>query len=473
MKKTGLIDVSPLYTDLYQLTMAQVHFLSGHYQKHAIFDYFFRKLPYNGGYVIFTGLHDLLERLEDLQFAPPELDYLKRSGFDPRFVEYLSSFRFKGTIYAMTEGDVVFPYVPSIRVEGTMLEAQLIETLLLNLINFQSLIATKAARIKSVSPGRFLSDFGLRRAQGLGGYHASRATIVGGFHSTSNVKAAFDFGISPSGTMAHSFIQHFDDELTAFRTFAIGRPHGCVLLVDTYDTLKSGVPNAIIVAKEMEAKGHRLEAIRLDSGDLAYLATHARRMLDDAGLRYVKIAASNQLDEYVIKSLLEQEAPIDIFGVGTSLVTGQPDAALDGVYKLAFSDGKPRIKLSESLSKTTLPDRKQVFRILDSDKGFWGGDVIALEGETGIDAMHHPTEPRVSTPLHGLTLQPLLSCVMKNGQALQTAPSLKEISAYADSRLALLPREYKRFENPHIYKVGISGKLKALRDSLRDKFIQR
>src|SRR5690606_13419966 len=224
-------------------------------------------------------------------------------------------FRFRGTLHAVKEGEIIFPNIPVVRVEGTFLEAQLIETVLLNLLNFQSLIATKATRVREVAGDRTLLDFGLRRAQGIGGYHASRATIIGGFNGTSNVMAGANFDIPVSGTMAHSFIQHYEDELTAFRTFASGRPENCVLLVDTYHTLESGVPNAITVAKELEREGKRLLAIRLDSGDLAYLAKRARQMLDDAGLPYVKIAASNQLDEYVVKSLLEQDAPIDIFGV--------------------------------------------------------------------------------------------------------------------------------------------------------------
>jgi nicotinate phosphoribosyltransferase len=467
------LNITPAYTDLYQLTMGQVHFLTEQHEKDAVFDYFFRKLPFNGGYAVFAGLGDLLDTIRDLRFSPADLDFLKKTGLNEKYIDQLSGFTFKGRIYAVREGEIVFPYVPSVRVEGTLLEAQLIETLLLNLLNFQSLIATKAARIKQVAPGRILSDFGLRRAQGLGGYHASRATIVGGFHSTSNVKAAMDFDIPASGTMAHSFVQHYEDELTAFRTFATGRPEHCTLLVDTYDTLSSGVPNAIVVAKEMERKGFRLEAVRLDSGDLAYLAKHARKMLDDAGLDYVKIAASNQLDEHVIRSLIEQEAPIDIFGVGTNLVTGQPDAALDGVYKLSYSGGKPRIKLSESLSKTTLPHKKQVYRIIDGEGNFWGGDAISLQEETSIDIMHHPTEPHKSTTLKGLKLEPLLSKVMDGGEVVAKSYSLKEIAGYSEERLLHLPKEYRRFENPHIYKVGISTALRDLRDEMREKFLKK
>ena len=461
------MNISATYTDLYQLTMGQVYYRSGQHTQPAVFDYFFRRLPYQGGYVVFAGLADVLHIIQGLRFTPEDLDFLESQGLNKEYVRFLKDFRFRGAIHSFREGDVVFPNVPAIRVEGSLLEAQLIETLLLNIINFQSLIATKAARIKYVAPGKVLADFGLRRAQGLGGYHATRATIIGGFQSTSNVKAARDFGITPSGTMAHAFIQHFDDELTAFRTFAEGRPERCVLLVDTYDTLGSGVPNAITVAREMAAKGQRLEAIRLDSGDLAYLSRHARKMLDDAGLPEVKIAASNQLDEHVIKSLLEQGAPIDIFGVGTALVTGQPDAALDGVYKLCSSNGKPRIKLSESIAKTTLPDKKQVYRVLDRDGAFLGADVICLDLESIPEMMHHPHEPENSFQIKGYATVPLLTKVMEKGEILANETNVSAIRDYSQSRLALLPQEYKRFQNPHTYKVGISTRLKDLRDTIR------
>jgi nicotinate phosphoribosyltransferase len=450
--------------------MGQVYYRDGRKNDIATFDYFFRKIPFNGGYVVFAGLYDVLEALADLRFTSDELEFLKRSGFETEYVQYLRNFRFTGTLYAALEGDVVFPTQPVVTVEGNIIEAQIVETLLLNLLNFQSLIATKAARIRWVAGDRTLVDFGLRRAQGLGGYHASRAAIVGGFDSTSNVKAAIDFGLPVSGTMAHAFIQSFDDELTAFRHYAEGRPQRCVLLVDTYNTLESGVPNAIKVAREMETRGHQLAGIRLDSGDLAYLSKRARHMLDSEGLGYVKIAASNQLDEDVIKSLLEQEAPIDIFGVGTSLVTGQPDAALDGVYKLSSACGKPRIKLSESLKKTTLPEKKQVFRVRDSNGFFFGADAVALQNESRVDHMFDPFEPYKSLSLHGKSQEPLLHKVMQDGKILIAKKSLQEIAAYCRQRLALLPNEYKRFQNPHSYKVGISKALMDLRDEIKSKF---
>lgn len=464
-----ITNLTASYTDLYQIAMGQVYFLSKQHQHRAVFDYFFRKLPYGGGYAVFAGLDDVLRMLSTLRFSLEDLDYLSANGFDHDFVAFLRDWRFKGTVFSSNEGDVVFPTRPVLRVEGNILDTQLVETLLLNILNFETLVATKATRIRSVAGKSILSDFGLRRAQGLGGYHASRAGIIGGFDSTSNVKAALDFKIEAAGTMAHSLVQSCEDELTAFRHFADGRPEHCVLLVDTYSTLDSGVPNAIKVAREMEEKGHRLQGIRLDSGDLAYLARRSRQMLDDAGLNYVKIAVSNQLDEYVIKSLRDQQAPIDIFGVGTNLVTGQPDAALDGVYKLCYFKDKPRIKLSETISKTTLPHIKQVFRASDNNGTFAGADVVALDNEAPVDVMLHPFEAGKSFSLKTFSLEPLLHKVMENGEIIKSLPAITEIASYSSQRLSQLPAEYKRFEFPHLYKVGISRKLHDLRDSLKQR----
>jgi nicotinate phosphoribosyltransferase len=461
--------ITGTYTDLYQLTMGQVYFLTNTHQQAAVFDYFFRKLPFSGGYVVFAGLDDLLEMLGDFSFTADDLDYLKSIGLHPDFVSHLRDFRFKGTVYSVKEGEVVFPNEPLVRVEGTMLETQIVETLLLNILNFESLIATKAARIRSVAGNCILSDFGLRRAQATGGYHATRASIIGGFDSTSNVKAAHDFHIPAAGTMAHSLIQSYDNELSSFRDFAEKRPDHCVLLIDTYDTLRSGLPNAIQVAREMEQRSQRRQGIRLDSGDLAYLAKQCRRVLDDAGLKHVTITASNQLDEYVIKSLLDQQAPIDVFGVGTNLVTGHPDAALDGVYKLAFSNGKPRIKLSENLAKITLPDKKQVFRVLNENGDFFGADIVSLMDENKVERMYHPAQPDKSLSLAGMKQEPLLHKVMEKGNGINASRSLKEISDYARDRLSRLPEEHKRFDNPHIYKVGLSEGLKNLRNDLKNQ----
>ncbi|WPY98855.1 nicotinate phosphoribosyltransferase [Christiangramia sp. OXR-203] len=454
------------YTDQYQLSMAQVYFKKGQKEQQAVFDYYFRKLPFKSGYAIFSGLEDLLEILKKLRFSEDDLEFLKEQGFEKDFLEYLKDFQFKGKIYSVKEGDIVFPTRPILQVEASIIEAQIIETILLNLLNFQTLIATKASRMRLVAGDATLLDFGLRRAQASGGYFATRAAIIGGFNGTSNVVAGKDFDIPVSGTMAHSFVQSYDDELTAFRDFAEGRPENCVFLVDTYNTLKSGIPNAIKVAMEMEERGQKLLAVRLDSGDLSYFAKESRKMLDAAGLDYVKIAASNQLDEHVIKSLLEQQAPIDIFGVGTNLVTGDPDGALDGVYKLAFSAGKPRIKISESIIKITLPHKKQVFRIKDENGKCIGADAIGLYHEDNIQEMHHPFEPYKSMNLKYYKLEALLELVMDKGKVLQKKRSLSEISEYSIARLSELPIEYKRFNNPHIYKIGISELLKEERDQL-------
>ena len=465
-----MFNYTATYTDKYQLTMSQVYFLKGKKDTKAVFDYFFRKLPFNGGYAIFAGLEDLLTTLEVLSFDNQDLDYLKEQGFHPDFIRYLEKLRFTGNVYSSVEGDLVFPVRPVLQIEANIIEAQIIETLLLNILNFQTLIATKASRMRQAAGGRSLIDFGLRRAQGPGGYYASRAAFIGGFDGTSNVRAGRDYGIPVSGTMAHSFVESYDDELSAFNHFAEVQPKDCVLVVDTYDTLKSGLPNAITVAKKMEEKGLRLNGIRLDSGDLAYLAKESRRRMDAAGLDYVKIAVSNQLDEYIIKSLLEQQAPIDVFGVGTSLVTGHPDGALDGVYKLSFANGKPRIKLSENVSKITLPHRKQVFRILDSKDKFIGADAVTISDELEVDIMYHPMYPLKSLSLVKYIKEPLLYKVMGNGLRLSNPQSLSEITQYSRNRLEKLPEEYKRFDNPHIYKVGISNKLQKERDRLIDEY---
>ncbi|CAN5878019.1 nicotinate phosphoribosyltransferase [soil metagenome] len=466
----GFINYTGTYTDQYQLAMGQVYFLQGQKDQPAVFDYFFRKLPFEGGYAIFAGLHDLLPVLEELRFDQEDLEFLRSRGLHPAFLQYLKNFRFGGAIYSSREGDVIFPTRPILRVEGTILETQLMETLLLNVLNFQSLIATKASRMRLVAPNRLLMEFGLRRSQGTGGYQASRAAVIGGFDATSHVRAARDYGMPPSGTMAHAFIQSYDDELTAFRRFAEVRPDDCTLLVDTYNTLRSGVPHAIAVAKEMESRGHRLKGIRLDSGDLAFLAKRSRQMLDEAGLPYVQIVASNQLDEYVIKSLLEQEAPIDGFGVGTSLVTGQPDAALDGVFKLCLSGNKPRIKLSENPGKVTLPFRKQVYRVFDEEGNFYGADAVVLEEEKDVDLIHHPQEKGKSLSLLPFRKEPLLTKVMENGEQIGETPTLASLAGYTKERLALLPDEFKRFQYPHLYKIGISTRVKEERDKLIEQY---
>lgn len=465
-----MFNFSATYTDQYQLAMAQVYFSNGQKDHTAVFDYFFRKLPFESGYAVFAGLENLLEILEDFRFTPQDLEYLKEQDFTDDFLGYLKDFRFRGTIFSAKEGELLFPHMPVLQVEANIIEAQVVETILLNFLNFQTLIATKASRMRLVAGDKTLIDFGLRRAQGPGGYYATRAAIIGGFNGTSNVLAAKDFDLPVSGTMAHSFIQSYDDELEAFRAFAQGRPNNCVLLVDTYDTLKCGIPNSITVAREMEEKGLKLAGIRLDSGDLAYLARESRKLLDNAGFEYVKIVASNQLDENIIKSLQEQKAPIDIFGVGTNLVTGNPDAALDGVYKLAESNGKPRLKISESLAKVTLPHKKQVYRLSNAQGELIGADAVCLRDETFIDTIHDPVGPLKFMEVKEYQFEALLHPVMKNGKRTFSTRSLEEIAAYAKQRIDTLSPEYKRFRFPHIYKVGISTKLKKEREKLLDKY---
>jgi nicotinate phosphoribosyltransferase len=461
-----MFDYTATYTDQYQITMSQVYFNKGLKDETAIFDYFFRKLPFGGGYAVFAGLKDLLKVIENLRFDEKDLELLEDEGMNQEFLDYLEDFRFTGNIYASREGDLIFPNRPVFSVEASIIEAQLLETLTLNTLNYQSLIATKASRMRLSADDRQLVDFGLRRAPGLGGYSASRAAVIGGFDTTSNVRSGRDYEIPISGTMAHSFVQRYDEEIDSFRDFADIRPHDCVLLVDTYDTLKSGVPNAIKVAKEMEERGHKLKGIRLDSGDLSWLAKESRRMLDEAGLEYVKIAASNQIDEHVIKSLLDQNAPIDLFGVGTSLVTGRPDSALDGVYKLSYANGEPRLKLSETVSKINLPGKKQVYRLFNEDGSFYGGEVVTLSDETNIDVMYHSTDPQKSKNLSEFQKKPLLEKVVEDGERLIEFRSVQEIAEFSRKQLSRLPDEFKRFENPHIYKIGLSEKLKDQRDTL-------
>ena len=457
-----------LYTDFYELTMAQGYYAVGKHHQHVAFDYYFRTNPFKGGFTVFAGLRDFLDMLESFTFSSSDIDFLQEQGLDQKFLDYLRDFRFKGTIYSMNEGEIAFPNEPVLRVEGNMIECQLIESLLLNILNFESLIATKAFRIKLVSGEKPFADFGLRRAQGLGALHASRAACIGGAGSTSNVLGGKLFDIPVSGTMAHSWIQSFDNELEAFRAYANTHPSNTTLLVDTYETLKSGIPNAITVAREMEEKGQRLQAVRLDSGDLAYLSKKARKMLDQADLPSVKIVASNQLNEHVIKTLLhDQNAAIDAFGIGTEMITGKENAALDGVYKLAEVDGDPRMKFSENIEKVTLPGKKQVFRYFDEeDKFYRDGILLNEENASEVDFLFHPVYPEKYTLVKGLKNEPLFSKVCENGKTLLPYKSPGEIHADLEKRARQLPPEHKRFISPHIYKVGISNNLMQERNIL-------
>jgi len=457
-----------LYTDYYELSMAQGYLLAGKKDENTVFDYFFRTNPYEGGFLVFAGLADLLEALTAFRYSDDNLNYLRKLGFHVDFIEYLKGFSFKGTIISVREGELVFPNEPILRVEGNIIEAQLIETLVLNILNFQSLIATKSFRMKLACGEKPFSDFGLRRAHGTGGIQASRAAIIGGASSTSNVQSGFLYDMPVSGTMAHSWVQSFGDELTAFREYAHFNPGNTILLADTYDTLRSGIPNAIIVAKEMEGTGNKLVGIRLDSGDLAYLSKKARKMLDTASLSYIKILVSNQLNEYVINSLREQGAPIDGYGIGTELVTGKPDASLDGVYKLSLCNGSPRMKISENIEKMTLPGRKLLYRYYDSEGNFFR-DGILLENEDPdyCEIICNSVQPDKWTCVTGLKRELLQHKIYEYQNITDPLPNPVECREYLFSRAALLPSEHKRFIMPHIYKVGISKQLLTLRDELR------
>lgn len=454
-----------LYTDLYELTMAQAYYVSRKHNERAVFDYFFRTCPFDGGYTVFAGLADLLNILKKFKYNKEDRDYLKKIGLREDFVEWLANFEVKADIYSVREGEIVFPNEPILRVEGTLIETQLIETIILNYINFQSLIATKAARIAYAADGRVFSDFGLRRAQGLGGIHASRAAVIGGAKTTSNVYAGFNYNIPVTGTIAHSWIQSFDREIDAFRKYAEINPDSTVLLVDTYDTLQSGMPNAIKVAKELEANGHKLIGVRLDSGDFAYLSKKVRKMLNKAGLGYVKILVSNQLNEHVIKSLLGQGAEIDAFGVGTDLVTAKGTPALDGVYKLSECDGTPRMKISENIEKNTLPGRKKIYRYFDKCGKFYA-DGILLHEEQNCKNIQHAIYYQKKSNVKEMHFEEIQQQVMKDGEICVELSNANEAHNYFLERFELLNDEHKRFLSPHIYKVGISSKIKRLKEKL-------
>ena len=460
-----------LYTDLYELTMAQGYFYCQKKDQQTSFDYYFRTNPYKGGFTVFAGLQDFIDALQEFTYSESDLEFLKVNGFKDEFLKYLRDFKFSGDIYSVKEGEIVFPNEPLLSVEGNIIECQLLESILLNILNFESLIATKAFRIKHISGQKLFADFGLRRAQGFSAIHASRAACIGGASSTSNTLAGKIYDIPVSGTMAHSWVQSFDSELEAFRAFAETNPDNTILLVDTFDTLKSGVPNAITIGHEMAARGEKLKAIRLDSGDLAYLSKKARKLLDDAGLKDVQILASNQLNEYVIKTLLlDQNAMIDGFGIGTEMITGKSDAALDGVYKLTEIDGEPKMKFSENIEKITLPGKKQLVRYFDEEGKFYrDGIFLQDENPKEIDTIYHRIYPEKNTEVSKLKFELVREKVVEQGNILLQHKNPVEIHKYLLSRAALLPDEHKRFISPHLYKVGISNKLMATRNALTQK----
>ncbi|MGD0843654.1 MAG: nicotinate phosphoribosyltransferase [Geobacteraceae bacterium] len=469
---------SALLTDLYELTMLAGYLEEGMSETPAVFDLFFRHNPYGGGYAVFAGLETALSYLEKLHFTDDELRYLKGLGiFKPRYFDFLRDFRFRGKVTAPQEGTAVFANEPLLTVEGSLAEAQFVETALLNIINFQTLVATKAARINHAAASGTVIEFGLRRAHGPdGGLSVARAAYVGGVRSTSNVLAGKTFAMTVKGTHAHSWIMAFSDELAAFRNYARAFPDNCILLVDTYDTLKSGVPHAITVAGELRAQGHALRGVRLDSGDLAYLSRETRRMFDEAGFPDVKILASNELDEYVINSIREDGGKVDIYGVGTRLATcaGEGGGALGGVYKLVRIGDRPKLKVTSDIAKATLPDRKRLLRAVAPDGSFIQDIICLADEEVGPgETVYDPTNPlqHVDIPLNA-TFQEIRAKVMEGGRTIKLRETLDEMADRTACQLTRLPQGCLRFINPHRYKVSISRGLNELRRRLAEEIQQ-
>lgn len=462
-----------LLTDLYQLTMMQGYLQNGYEDKVAVFDLYFRQNPSGGGYAIAAGLEQVVEYLENLKFSEDDIAYLRSLNiFQEDFLEMLKDFRFQGDLDAVPEGTMVFPYEPLLRVKARIFEAQFIETALLNLINFQTLIATKASRVVAAAGGDLVMEFGLRRAQGPdAGVLGARAAFIGGCQSTSNVLAGKRFGIPVAGTQAHSWVQCFPSELEAFRAYARAFPDQCLLLVDTYDVLRSGVPNAIKVGLELEAEGHRFLGIRIDSGDLTYLSREARKMLDKAGLTKARIVASNDLDEHTIAAIKAQGAAIDSWGVGTHLITSRDTPALGGVYKLSAEEVEgtfvPKMKVSENISKITNPGIKKIVRFYDK-QGMAMADLIALEEEQFREpiTIFDPIETWKRKTLTNFKTRDLLIPVFRGGKRVYELPDLKDIQAYAQKERETFWEEIRRLVNPHRYIVDLSPKLFELRQKL-------
>lgn len=473
-----------LLTDLYELTMMQGYFKS-HSTETVVFDAFYRRNPSGGGYAITAGLEQVIDYIKNLKFSGDDISYLRNLGiFEEDFLDYLSRFHFSGDIYAIPEGTVVFPREPLIKVVAPIMEAQLVETAILTILNHQSLIATKASRVVYAAKGDGIMEFGLRRAQGPdAGVYGARAAMIGGCIGTSNVLAGQLFDVPVKGTHAHSWIMSFPDEYTAFRTYADLYPDACCLLVDTYDTLESGVPNAIRVFQEMRDAGLPLKnyGIRLDSGDLAYMSKEARKLLDAAGFSDAYISASSDLDEYLIDSLKSQGAKITSWGVGTNLITSKDCPAFGGVYKLAAireestGDFLPKIKLSENTEKITNPGNKTVYRIYGKNTGKIRADLICLAEETFDPArdmiIFDPMETWKKTKIHAdtYTLRELLVPVFLKGDCVYTSPSVMEIREYCQKELDTLWDETRRFVNPHEVYVDLSDKLYQIKSQLLEQ----
>jgi nicotinate phosphoribosyltransferase len=468
-----------LLTDLYQLTMAYGYWKNGRSEQDSVFHLFFRSNPFQGGYTIAAGLEYAIDYLDSFQFSADDAEYLAgiegndgQPLFEPAFLEYLTDMKLQCDVDAVPEGTVVFPHQPLVRVRGPILQCQILETTLLNIVNFQSLIATKASRIAAATGGDPVLEFGLRRAQGIdGALAASRAAYIGGCSATSNVLAGKLFGIPVKGTHAHSWVMSFDDEQAAFESYAEAMPNNCVFLVDTYDTIE-GVRKAIKVSQELREKGHEVVGVRLDSGDLAYLSIEARRMLDEAGFPNAVIVASNDLEESVIASLKSQGAKIAVWGVGTKLVTAYDQPALGGVYKLgAMKDDngqwQPKVKLSEQAIKTSTPGMLQVRRFCDSDGAVADMIYNELDGDPSGAVMVDPLDPTRRRQLSSeLEQSDLLIPVVRQGNVVQPGKTLAEIRARALQQRELFHAGIRRHVNPHQYPVGLEEKLHELKHNL-------
>ena len=460
-------DSLTLHTDLYQINMMKTYWETGVYEKKAIFEAYFRKLPFENGYAIFAGLERIVRYIEQLRFSKTDIDYLRELGHYPEeFLAYLENFEFKGSIRSAVEGELVFANEPLVQVEGTLAECQLIETALLNIVNFQTLIATKASRVRMVSGDDPVLEFGTRRAQELdAAIWGTRAAYIGGCDATSNVRAGKMFGIPVSGTHAHALVQAYRDDYKAFKAYAESH-RDCVFLVDTYDILKSGVPNAIRVAKEFGDKINFL-GVRIDSGDMAYMSKKVRQQLDEAGFTKAKIYASSDLDEKTILNLKMQGAKIDVWGIGTRLITAYDQPALGCVYKLVSIEDENGVmvdtmKISNNAEKVSTPGKKQVWRITRNSDGKSEGDYIALwdERPDQLDElfMFHPVYTYINKTVTDFTARPILQLIFENGKLVYELPKLQDIKAYKDEQIEALWDEYKRILNPEQYPVDLSQK---------------
>ena len=458
--------------DLYELTMANGYFIQEQQSHRVAFDVFYRQNPDKGGFAIFAGLEQILQHLEGLHFDPEDIDYLRSLNlFSEGFLDYLKDFRFTGDVYAFPEGTVMYPGEPIITVVADLVQAQIIETELLAQVNHQSLVATKANRVVRAAQGRAVSDFGARRAHNNdAAVLGARACFIGGVTGTATVSAGMDFDIPVGGTMAHSWVMYYQDELTSFRKFAEVYPDNCILLVDTYDVLRSGVPNAIRVFDEMKAKGIKSKnyGIRLDSGDLAYLSREARRMMDEAGYTDAKIVVSNSLDEYTITSILDQGGAIDSFGVGERMITAKSDPVFGAVYKLCAvtndrGEFEPRIKISETVAKITNPGLKKVYRVYNGEGKAFADLIAGQEGVTAEDVKKgivviDPERPWKKRLFRDCTLKELQVKMMEGGQRVAESPSVREIAKYVRRQLAEeIWDEEQRFENPHLHYIDMTS----------------